>query len=111
MDVDTLNSLFFVEFEPLSHSFSCRFAGRHENKSCEVTYGPAVDPTDQSCTLDNRNALMNNSDSMISNIVNIFIPDMLAQQLYCFTAIGRTLMFTIAVEGTFTTGMLPILGM
>ena len=45
---------------------------------------------------------MNNSENMVLNTVNVFIPDVLAQQLYCFTAIGRTPMFTIAVEGTFT---------
>ena len=103
MDVDTLNHLFFVEFEPFSHSFSCRFVGFHENKSCEVTYG-SVDPKDQLCTLDNRTTLENNNENMISNTVNIFIPAtaLLAQQLYCFTAIGRTPTFTIAVEGTFT---------
>ena len=101
MDVDTLNSLFFVKYEPLSYSFSCRFVGFHENKSCEVTYGP-VDPTGQLCTSDNRNTLVNTSDDMVSNTVNVFIPPLVAQQLYCFTAIGRTPMFTIAVEGTFT---------
>ena len=101
MDVDTLNSLFFVKYEPLSYSFSCRFVGFHENKSCEVTYGP-VDPTGQLCTLDNQTTLENNNENMISNTVKVFIPAVLTQQLYCFTAIGRTPTFTIAVEGTFT---------
>ena len=110
MVVDTSNSLFFIKYKPLSHSFSCRFVGFHENKSCEVIYGP-VDPTGQLCTLDNQITLMINSENMVSNTVNVLIPAVLTQQLYCFTAIGRTPMFTIAVEGTFTTGMLVILGM
>ena len=90
-------------YEPLSHTFSCQFVGFHENKSCEVTYGP-MDQTGQTCTLDNQNILVNNSDDMVSNTVNVSIPAtaLLAQQLYCFTAIGETPMFTIAVEGTFT---------
>ena len=104
MDVDTSNSLFFVEYEPLSHSFSCRFVGHYESKSCEVTYG-AMDPTDQLCTLDNQNTLMNNSDDILLNTVKVSLLVPLAQtnsKLFCFTAIGRTPMFAIAVEGTFT---------
>ena len=102
----TSNSLFFVEFQPLSRTFICRFVGQQENKSCEITYGP-VDPTDQLCTsqLDNRIPLVNNSDT--SDTINVSIPaqDLLAQtesQRFCFIAIGETPQFTIAVEGMFT---------
>ena len=103
MAVGTSNSLFFVEFELLSHTFFCRFVGRYENKSCEITYGP-MDPTDQFCTLDNFITLTNNSDNMILNTVNVSILAPLAQtnsKLFCFTAIGKTPMFAIAVEGSF----------
>ena len=106
MNVDTSNSLFFIEFQPLSRTFICRFVGQHESKLCEITYGP-VDPTDQLCTLqlDNRIPLVNNSDT--SDTVNVSIPAhvLLAQtesQRFCFTAIGETPQFTIAVEGMFT---------
>jgi hypothetical protein len=104
MNIDTSSSFYFVEFEPLSRTFSCRFVDQHDNKSCEITYGP-VDSTDQLCILNNQSTLMNNSDT--SEIVRVFIPeqDLQAQtepQHFCFTAIGETPMFTIAVEGTFT---------
>ena len=107
MNVDTSNSLFFIEFQPLSRTFICRFVGQHESKSCEITYGP-VDPTDQLCTLqlDNRIPLVNNSDTS-TDIINVSIAaqDLQAQinpQHFCFTAIGETPQFTIAVEGMFT---------
>jgi hypothetical protein len=106
MDVDTSNSLFFVKFEPLSRTFSCQFVGQHDNKSCEITYGP-VDPTGQLCTsqLDKRSTLENNSGT--SDIVNVSIPaqDLQPQtepQRFCFIAIGKTPEFTLAVEGVFT---------
>jgi hypothetical protein len=106
MDVDTSNTLFFVEFEPLSRILSCRFVGQHDSKSCEVTYGP-VDSTDQLCTLqlDNRITLVSNSDTSDIVIVSIPAKDLQPQtepQRFCFIAIGKTPEFTLAVEGVFT---------
>ena len=109
---DTSNSLFFVEFESLSHSFTCRFVGNHfENKSCEITYG-AMDPnvTDQNCNLDKAVTHMSSSVNIMLDTVTVHIPS-LAQtgsKLLCFKAVGTTSMFTVVVEGTFTIGNMKI---
>ena len=103
MDVDTSNSLLFIEFQPLSRTFICRFVGQHEYKSCEVTYGP-IDSTDQLCTLNTRR--VNNSVIVSDTVtVTIALPELeYTDSQFCFTAIGRTETFTVAVEGTFKTG-------
>ena len=44
---------------------------------------------------------MNSNDKMLNTVI-VYIPS-LAQAKFCFTAIGKTPSFTIAVEGTFTT--------
>ena len=106
MVIDTSNSLFFVIYEPLSNGFSCVFVGSYENKSCEITYG-AMDPTDQTCPLDNQAARhVNSSGSLMLDTVTVFIPPLAQAKpaIYCFTAIGKTPYFTIAVEGTFIIG-------
>ncbi len=107
MDVGALNYLFFAEFEPLNYTFSCRFVGRYyENKSCEITYG-AVDPTDQSCRMDNHITRRVNSSFVISDTVTIVLPGLEhTDSGYCFTAVGKTVMFTAAVEGTFKIGII-----
>ena len=105
MDVDASNSFFFIELKPLSHTFSCQFLGQQENKSCEVTYGP-IDPTDQLCTLNTRRV---NNSVIVSDTatVTIALPELEhTDSQFCFTAIGKTRTFTVAVEGTFKTGML-----
>ena len=106
MVIDTSNSLFFITYETLSNGFSCVFVGSYENRFCEITYG-AMDPTDQTCPLDNQAAWhVNSSGSLMLDTVTVFIL-LLAQAkpaIYCFTAIGKTPNFTIAVEGTFTIG-------
>ena len=64
-----------------------------------------MDPTDQTCAMVILNMHVNSSDKMLDT-VKVFIP-LLAQAkpaIYCFTAIGRTPNFTMAVEGTFTIG-------
>ena len=68
-----------------------------------------MDPTDHACRLDKEANIwhVNSSDNFLSDIVIVFIPS-LAQAtstLFCFTAIGTTSAFTIAVEGTFTIGI------
>ena len=99
------NSFFFVEFQSLSHTFSCRFVGQHESKYCEVTYGP-IDPTDQLCTL-NTHRVNNSVIGSDTATVTIALPELEhTDSQFCFTAIGKTRTFTIAVEGTFKTGML-----
>ena len=107
MDVDTLNSFFFVEYEPLSNSFSCLFVGRvYENKSCEIIYG-AMSQTNQLCPLDNQVILCVNS-SRISDTVTVFLPELEhTDSELCFTAMGKTATFTVhvAFEGTFKTGI------
>ena len=106
MDIDASNSLFYIKYEQFSNSFefSCQFVGNHVNKSCEIMYG-AMDPTHQTCAMDNRR--VNSSDKMLDTII-VFIPSLTLTQtkpaVYCFTAIGKTPSFIIAVEGTFTTG-------
>ena len=105
---DTSNSLFFVEFKSLSHSFSCRFVGNFENKSCEITYGAMGDPniTDQNCNLDKAVTHMNSSVNIMLDTVTVHIPSLVQtdSNLFCFKAVGTTSMFTVAVEGTFTIG-------
>ena len=104
MVIDTSNSLFFVTYEPVSNSFSCLFVRSYENKSCEITYG-AMDSTDQTCAMDNQVTRHVNS-SRISDTVMVFIPKLeRTGSEFCFTAIGKTAAFTIAVEGTFRTGI------
>ena len=104
MAVDTLNSLFFVQYKPLNHTFSCWFVGRYENKLCEVTYGP-VDPTDQLCALDNQ-VIRRVNHNIISDTVAVFLPQLEhTDSEFCFTAIGKTEAFTVAIEGTFKTGI------
>lgn len=104
---DTSNNVFFVEYEPLSHRFSCQFVGHFESKSCEVTYGP-INPMDQNCFLNKEVTHMNSSVNFMLDTVTVFIPP-LAQtdhdsKLFCFKAVGTTSVFTAAVEGTFTIG-------
>ena len=104
--VDTSNELFFAEFDSLSQSFSCRFVRSYENKSCEIAYG-AVGPTDQTCPLDIKETFvwhMNSSDNLMLDTVIVFIPSLAQTTSFCFTAIGKTRMFAVAVEGTFTIG-------
>ena len=104
--VDTSNNLFFAEFEPLNHSFSCHFIGSYENKSCEIAY-EAIDSIDQTCSLDNNaDRPMNSSDNLMSDAVTVFIPSLTKAKsvIFCYTAIGKTPSFAIAVEGTFTIG-------
>ena len=104
MAVDILNSLFFVKYEPLNHTFSCRFVGRYENKLCEVAYGP-MDPTDQLCALDNQ-VIRRVNHNIISDTVTVFLPQLEhSDSEFCFTAIGKTEVFTVAVEGTFKIGI------
>ena len=102
---DTSNSLFFVKYEPLNSIFSCLFVGNHENKSCDITYG-AMNPTDQACAMDNQVTRHVNSSDKMLDTVTVFIPPLAQAKpvIYCFTAIGRTPSFTIAVEGTFIIG-------
>ena len=84
------------------------------NKSCEIIYG-AVDQTDQTCAMNDQvtqNKIMNSSNDLMSDTVIVFVP-LLAQtssKIYCFTAIGKTPSLTIAIEGTFKTGIDSILG-
>ena len=104
---DTSNDVFFVEYEPLSHSFSCRFVGHYENITCEVTYGP-VDLTGQTCSLENQVTQINSSDNALMDTVIVHILS-LAQndhesKMFCFKAVGTTSMFTVGVEGSFTIG-------
>ena len=104
---DASNDVFFVEYEPLSHSFSCQFVGHYENITCEVTYGP-VDPAGQTCSLENQVTQMNSSDNALIDAVIVHIPS-LAQtdhesKLFCFRAVGTTSMFIVGVEGSFTIG-------
>jgi hypothetical protein len=109
MAVDTSNYLFFVEFEPLSHTFTCQFVGHYGIKSCEITYG-AVDPTDQSCRMENHITRRVNGDVIIiTDTVTIVLPGLEhTDSEYCFTAVGKTEIFTIAVEGTFKIGIIYI---
>ena len=105
LDVATSNSFFFVEFQPLSRTFSCQFVGQHESKSCEITYGP-IDPTDQLCTLNTR-CVNNSVIGSDTATVTIALPELEhTDSQFCFTAIGKTRTFTVAVEGTFKTGVL-----
>ena len=107
MDIDTLNSLFFVKYEPLSNSFSCLFVGRiYENKLCEIIYG-AMSQTNQLCPFDNQLEVTRRvNSSRISDTVAVFIPKLEhSGSEFCFTAIGKTAAFTIAVEGSFRTGI------
>ena len=101
--------MFFVEFEPLSHTFSCKFIGQHLNDiiSCEITYGAAY-PIDQRCLMDNHIITRRVDNSVIvSDTVTVVLPELEhTDSQFCFTAIGKTRTFTIAVEGTFKTGML-----
>ena len=103
--------MFFVEFEPLSRTFSCEFIGQHLNDiiSCEITYG-AVYPTDQRCLVDNYNNIITrrvDNSVIVSDTVTIVLPELEhTDSQLCFTAIGKTRTFTIAVEGTFKTGIL-----
>ena len=95
---DTSNDVFFVEYEPLSHSFSCRFVGHYENITCEVTYGP-VDSAGQTCSLENQVTQINSSDNALIDAVIVHIPS-LAQtdhesKLFCFRAVGTTSVFTM----------------
>ena len=104
---DTSNDVFFVEYEPLSHSFSCRFVGHYENITCEVIYGP-VDLTGQTCSLENQVTQINSSDNALMDTIIVHIPS-LAQndhesKMFCFRAVGTTLMFIVGVEGSFTIG-------
>ena len=104
MVISTSNSLFFVKYEPVNNGFFCLFVGSYENKSCAITYG-AMDPTNQTCPLDNQVTQHVNS-SRISDTVTVFIPNLeCTGSEFCFTAIGKTAVFTIAVEGTFRTGI------
>ena len=99
-----INSLFFVKYEPVNNSFSCLFVGSYENKSCEIACG-AMDPTGQTCVMDNKVTWHVNS-SRISDTVTVFIPKLeCTGSEFCFTAIGKTAAFTIAVEGTFRIGI------
>ena len=119
MDIGTSNSLFFVEYEVLRNifKFSCWFVRNHVNKSCEIIYR-AVDQTDQTCAMNNQvtwnmhRMIMNSSNDLMSDTVIVFIPlpAQASSKIYCFTAIGNTPLFTIAVEGTFKTGIDSILG-
>ena len=107
VDVATSNSLFFVEFQPLRRTFICRFVGQYESKSCEVTYVyGSIDPTDQLCTLNTRR-INNSVIGSDTATVTIALPESehTDSQFY-FTAIGKTRIFTVAVEGTFKTGVL-----
>ena len=103
---DTSNSVFFVEFEPLSHTFSCRFIGHYGIKSCEITIHGATDPTDEICSLKDQVTQMNSSDEFVLDTVTVHVH--IAQTDHesvrlCFRAVGTTSMFTVGVEGTFTT--------
>ena len=108
---DTSNSVFFVEFEPLSHTFSCRFIGHYGIKSCEITIYGATDPTDEICSLKDQVTYtqMNSSDEFVLDTVTVpvYIPQTDHESMrLCFRAVGTTSMFTVAVEGTFTTGIM-----
>ena len=98
--------MFFVEFEPLSRTFSCKFIGQHLI-SCEITYG-ATYPIDQHCLMDNHIITRRVDNSVIvSDTVTVVLPELEhTDSQFCFTAIGKTRTFTVAVEGTFKTGML-----
>ena len=104
---DTSNNVFFVEFEPLSHTFSCQFIGHYENKSCAVTYG-RIDTTDQICNLENQFTQMNSSDITTLDSLTVNVPSLPQtdhqSKLICFRAVGTTSVFTAAVEGSFIIG-------
>jgi hypothetical protein len=66
-----------------------------------------MDPTDETCSLENQITQMNSSDDLVLDTVTVHI-DLVQNdhdsKWLCFRAVGTTLMFTVAVEGTFVTG-------
>ena len=66
-----------------------------------------MDPTDQTCAMVIQHMRVKNGDKIyMSDTVTVFIPSLAQAKpaIYCFTVIGKTPNFTIAVEGTFTIG-------
>ena len=96
-----------MEFDAHASSFSCLFsAGNLESspKSCKIIYGYR-DPITDSCLL--LITVQNSTNNNMSDTVTVFIPNLEhtdSDSEICFTAIGITAGFTVAVEGTFKTG-------
>ena len=104
---ETTNTVLRVEFDAHAIRFSCQFTiGNLRNgpKSCKITYGPQ-DPITQHCL--SSITFENSTNTNISDSVTVFLPKLEHTDLeFCFTAVGTTAAFTVAVEGTFKTGIL-----
>lgn len=97
-----------VKFDDHANSFSCQFTvGSSENgpKSCKITY-VLQDSITHRCLSVSSITVENTNTSIISDTVTVFLPKLEhTDSEFCFTAIGKTEAFTVAVEGTFNTGI------
>ena len=101
---ETTNKLFKVHFEKSKNRFTCQFIDyNYENKSCFIMYG-VINSNDQSCNIKNETG--NSSDNTLVDTVTVSILAVQSELSaeFCFTAIGTTENFTIAVEGNFSKG-------
>ena len=92
-------------------SFSCQFTvGILENdtKSCKILYG-GRDLVTHRCL--SSTTVENITNANVSDTATVFLPKLEhtdSESEFCFTAIGTTEAFSVAVKGTFKTGMLYI---
>ena len=95
--------VFYAHFEASNNTFICQFAQIEryfDNKSCIIKYG-TVNISRQSCDI--RNETRNSSNNTLTDIVTVLIPTLPpTESELCFVAIGKTVNFTIAVEGRFS---------
>ena len=101
---ETTNKLFKVHFEQSKNRFTCQFIDYdYENKSCFIMYG-VINPNNQSCNIKNETG--NSSDNTLVDTVTVSISAVQSELSaeFCFTAIGTTENYTIAVEGNFSKG-------
>ena len=95
-----------MEFDVSTSSFLCQFSNlENAPKSCKIIYGHRHPITHRCLSLI---MAQNSTNNNVSDTVTVFVPSleyMGSDSEFCFTAIGTTGAFTVAVEGTIRTGM------